>query len=49
MQQVSYEIRAAESLFRRYQISYVDTTGSSIEEIASTILNSTGVERRTRP
>ena len=49
MQQVSYEIRAAESLFRRYQISYVDTTESSIEEIASTILNSTGVERRTRP
>jgi hypothetical protein len=49
MQQVSYEIRAAESLFRRYQISYVDTTESSIEEIASTILSSTGVERRTRP
>jgi len=49
MQQVSYEIRAAESLFRRYQIAYVDTTESSIEEIASTILNTTGVERRVRP
>ena len=49
MQQVSYEIRAAEALFRRYQVSYIDTTESSIEEIASTILNSTGVERRNRP
>ena len=49
MQQVSYEIRAAESLYRRYQISYVDTTESSIEEIASKILDSTGVERRVRP
>ena len=47
--QVSYEIRAAESLFRRYQIPYVDTTRVSIEEIASTILNATGVERRVRP
>ncbi len=49
MQQVSYEIRSAEALFRRYQVSYIDTTESSIEEIASTILNSTGVERRNRP
>ena len=49
MQQVSYEIRGAEALFRRYQVSYIDTTESSIEEIASTILNSTGVERRNRP
>jgi regulator of PEP synthase PpsR (kinase-PPPase family) len=35
-------------LFRRYQISYVDTTKFSIEEIASTILSSTNVERRVR-
>ena len=48
MQQVSYEIRAAEALFGRYQIPFVDTTESSIEEIASTILNSTDVERRIR-
>lgn len=49
IQQVSYEIRAAELLYRRHQISYVDTTESSIEEIASTILDSTGIERRVRP
>lgn len=48
-QQVSFELRSAEALFRRFQIPYVDTTASSIEEIASTILSSTGVERRVRP
>jgi regulator of PEP synthase PpsR (kinase-PPPase family) len=48
-QQVRYELRAAEALFSRYQISYVDTTRFSIEEIASTILSSTDVERRVRP
>jgi len=48
-QQVAFELRSAEALFRRYQISYVDTTRFSIEEIASTILSSTNVERRVRP
>lgn len=48
-QQVSYEVRAAEQLFRRHGISFVDTTRFSIEEIASTILNDTGVERRVHP
>ena len=48
-QQVAFELRSAEALFRRYQISYVDTTKFSIEEIASTILSSTNVERRVRP
>lgn len=47
--QVTFELRAAESLFRRYQIPFVDTTSFSIEEIASTILSSTNVERRVRP
>ncbi len=47
--QVRYEIRTAEAMFRRYQIPFVDTTELSIEEIASTILNSTDIERRTRP
>jgi regulator of PEP synthase PpsR (kinase-PPPase family) len=49
MQQVSFEIRAAEGLFKRERIQFVDTTRSSIEELASTILASTGVERRIRP
>jgi len=48
-QQVRFELRAAEALFRRHQIPFVDTTTFSIEEIASTILNSTGIERRVRP
>jgi len=47
--QVHFEVRAAEGLFRRYQIPYIDTTGSSIEEIASNVLSSTGIERRVRP
>lgn len=48
-EQVRYELRGAEALFRRYQVPFLDTTESSIEEIASTILSSTGIERRTRP
>jgi len=49
MQQVSYELRESEKLFKRYGIPHVDTTEFSIEEIASRILESTGVERRVRP
>ncbi|MBT8091414.1 MAG: kinase/pyrophosphorylase [Gammaproteobacteria bacterium] len=48
-QQVSFELRAAENIFRRHEIPYVDTTKFSIEEIASRILESTGVERRVHP
>ena len=48
-QQVRYEIREADKIFNRYDIPHVDTTEFSIEEIASRILDSTGVERRVRP
>ena len=48
-QQVSFELRAAEGLYKRYSIPFIDTTHCSIEEIASTILSETGVERRVRP
>ena len=48
-QQVSFELRAAEALYKRHNIPFIDATNSSIEEIASTILNETGVERRVRP
>lgn len=48
-QQVQYEVRAAEAIFTRYGITVLDTTESSIEEIASRILNEAGVERRLRP
>jgi regulator of PEP synthase PpsR (kinase-PPPase family) len=47
--QVQYELRAAEALFSRYAIPSLDTTECSIEEIASRILNTTGIERRLRP
>jgi regulator of PEP synthase PpsR (kinase-PPPase family) len=49
MQQVTFELRAAEGLFRRLQIPNIDTTRSSIEEISSKILSSTKVERRVSP
>ena len=49
VQQVRFELRETQKLFRRYGIPYVDTTEFSIEEISSRILDSTGVERRVRP
>ncbi len=48
-QQVRFELREAEKIFRRYGIPSVNTTMFSIEEISSRILDSTGVERRVRP
>ena len=48
-QQVRYELREAQKIFKKYDIPHVDTTEFSIEEIASRILNNTGVERRVRP
>ncbi|MEX2257778.1 MAG: pyruvate, water dikinase regulatory protein [Woeseia sp.] len=48
-QQVSFEVREAEKIFKRHGIPYVDTTEFSIEEISSRILDATGVERRVRP
>jgi regulator of PEP synthase PpsR (kinase-PPPase family) len=47
--QVAYELRAAEALFARYAIPSLDASESSIEEIASRILSTTGIERRLRP
>ncbi len=48
-EQVQYELRTAEALFVRYALPWLDTTERSIEEIASRILNTTGIERRLRP
>lgn len=47
-QQVGFELRAAEGLYRRHSIPFIDTSEKSIEEIAAAILNDTGVERRVR-
>jgi [pyruvate, water dikinase]-phosphate phosphotransferase / [pyruvate, water dikinase] kinase len=48
-QQVQFEVRAAEELFQRFGVPHIDTTECSIEEIASRIINDTGIERRLRP
>lgn len=48
-QQVQYEVRAAEALFARFGIPSIDTTERSIEELASRLLNTMGIERRLRP
>jgi regulator of PEP synthase PpsR (kinase-PPPase family) len=47
--QVEFEVRAAEAIFKRYDIPCINTTECSIEEIASRILDKTGLERRLRP
>lgn len=44
--QVSYEVRQAEDIFCDAGVRYMNTTHPSIEEIASTILHQTGIERR---
>jgi [pyruvate, water dikinase]-phosphate phosphotransferase / [pyruvate, water dikinase] kinase len=41
--QVSFELRSAEALFNRYGIKHIDTTDSSVEEIASAVLDRTGL------
>lgn len=44
--QCQYEVRQAEAIFRIENIPYILTTTLSIEEIATTILAKTGIERR---
>jgi [pyruvate, water dikinase]-phosphate phosphotransferase / [pyruvate, water dikinase] kinase len=46
--QISYELREAESLFKRHAIPFLDTTHASIEEIAIRVLDLTGLRDRTR-
>jgi regulator of PEP synthase PpsR (kinase-PPPase family) len=47
-QQVQFELRAAEQLYRRFGIPHLDTTHSSVEEISARILQVTGIPRRLR-
>ena len=49
VQQVRYELREAEKIFKKCGVPVIDTTEFSIEEISSRILNRAGVERRVRP
>ncbi len=45
--QVSFELRQAESLYKRQRIPSSDTTNMSIEEIATMIMQEKGIRRRT--
>ena len=47
-QQVGYEVRQAEAMYKRHGLPFVNTTHSSIEEIASHILHDMGLARRDR-
>lgn len=44
--QISFELRSAEALFSKYGIGFIDTSESSVEEIASTVLDRTGLLNR---
>jgi len=47
--QCEYEVRCAETLFERSRIPFLDATETSIEEIASRVIDRMGIERRLRP
>jgi [pyruvate, water dikinase]-phosphate phosphotransferase / [pyruvate, water dikinase] kinase len=46
--QVQYEVRAAQSIYERLGLPYIDVTECSIEEIASRILDRMNLARRVR-
>ncbi|TCO81199.1 hypothetical protein EV699_10940 [Plasticicumulans lactativorans] len=46
LEQCDYETRQAEALFRKRGIPYLRTTMKSVEEIATTIIDMAGLERR---
>ncbi len=41
-----FEVKAAEALYHREQIPFLDTSTVSIEEIATTILHKANLQRR---
>ena len=47
-QQVQYELRAAQALFDRFGVPYLDVTECSIEEIASRIMDQMALARHAR-
>lgn len=47
-QQINFELRSAEAIYKKHGISFVNTTHCSIEEIASIILNDKSLTRRVR-
>ena len=47
--QIRFEVESVEGMYRQYGIPSLDTTHSSVEEIASRLLQITGVQRRIMP
>jgi regulator of PEP synthase PpsR (kinase-PPPase family) len=45
-QQCQYEVHAVEKIYRAQQLPFLDTSAMSIEEIATTILHTRGLQRR---
>lgn len=46
LEQCRFEIEAVESLYRREAVPFLNTTSMSIEEIAATIMQRAGIQRR---
>ncbi|SCZ49139.1 hypothetical protein SAMN03097708_00062 [Thiohalomonas denitrificans] len=46
LRQCQFEVDAVESLYRREAVPFVNTTSMSIEEIAATIMQRAGIQRR---
>ena len=46
LQQCEREVRHVESVFRREHITFINTSAMSIEEIATTVMEKQGIERR---
>ena len=46
LQQCQFEVAKVEQIYRRENIPFIDTSSVSIEEIATTILHKTGLQRR---
>lgn len=46
MENCRAEVNEAESMFRQHGINFMSTTHKSVEELAASILQSTGIERR---
>jgi [pyruvate, water dikinase]-phosphate phosphotransferase / [pyruvate, water dikinase] kinase len=44
--QVHYEVKEAEAMLRRHNVPFLNTTRSSVEEIATTVLQESGLRRR---
>lgn len=49
LQTCEAEVREVEMLYERYNIPYINTTHSSIEEISTRMMEQAGIERRTSP